>query len=127
MKANKCDRCGKYYEVYSSDIPKDFLNSEKNNKANGICFTYENRGEFINPRSKHIDLCPRCMDEMIKFLGKNELNEQFPISLEDPFKSGIVHKDFMEYMKRAADKYKETRKKNERSGNRSSKNDMQKH
>ena len=64
MLAKKCDRCGKYYELY-----KD------NYGHNGVALTSHDRFECLNPNYDKYDLCPECMEKVIEFL-KGEENGQ---------------------------------------------------
>lgn len=56
MDAKKCDRCGKYYDLYNTN----------NHKANGIKLASYNESGLYE-LIKSIDLCPECMEDAKKF------------------------------------------------------------
>lgn len=68
MNAKKCDRCGKFYDMYDYKLLKcEHGNTVSiwNIKANGY--------EEI---TKRFDLCKSCMTELEKFLGMNKETEK---------------------------------------------------
>ena len=73
MIAYKCDRCGKYYEEYKKDLynlPERFIDDglkRKGDYVDGIIICSNKNGQF-DGMSKHIDLCPECMEELMAFL-----------------------------------------------------------
>lgn len=73
MIAYKCDRCGKYYEEYKKDLydlPERFIDDglkRKGDYVDGIIICSNKNGQ-CDGMSKHIDLCPECMEELMAFL-----------------------------------------------------------
>ena len=66
MLAKKCDRCEKYYDFYKN-----------NNDYNGIALTSFDREGYLSPNCDKHDLCPECMEKLIKFLGgENNKHDQ---------------------------------------------------
>lgn len=68
MNAKKCDRCGKFYEIYDYK-----LNKVEHGNALAI-YNIKTSGyeEFI----KRFDLCKSCMLKLEKFLGMNKETEK---------------------------------------------------
>lgn len=58
-KAMKCDRCGDFYEHYRMGYMGKYIN--------GISLANTTKGEYINLCM--FDLCPKCCEELIKWLG----------------------------------------------------------
>lgn len=59
MDARKCDRCGKYYDLYNTD----------NDKPNTIKFVSLNeKRQYCEGAVKSFDLCPECMKAAKKFM-----------------------------------------------------------
>lgn len=81
MIAYKCDRCGKYYEEYKKDIydlPERFVDDRfkrKDDYVDGIIICSNKNGQ-CDGMSKHIDLCPECMEKLISFLDGTDINDQ---------------------------------------------------
>ena len=75
MIAYKCDRCGKYYEEYKKDLynlPERFIDDglkRKGDYVDGIIISSNKNGQ-CGGVSKHIDLCPECMEELMAFLDE---------------------------------------------------------
>lgn len=73
MIAYKCDRCGKYYEEYKKDLydlSERFIDDglkRKGDYVDGIIISSNKNGQ-CGGVSKHIDLCPECMEELMAFL-----------------------------------------------------------
>ena len=70
MDAKKCDRCGKFYEIYF------YLASQKEDHGN--CITVWNI--MPNGYENHIkkfDLCKSCMTKLETFLGMNKETEKY--------------------------------------------------
>ena len=73
MIAYKCDRCGKYYEEYKKDLydlPERHIDDglkRKGDYVDGIIICSNKNGQ-CGGMSKHIDLCPECMEELMDFL-----------------------------------------------------------
>ena len=88
MEARKCDRCRKYYDNYTKEIPEGFENSHeaKGNKINGVILygidNMEHRGMPIGS-SKYIDLCPECMDGLIRYIKGDKDGEPTDKSSKD--------------------------------------------
>ena len=61
--AKKCDRCGKLYEHYP--INKQ---AAKYKWSNGIKLVKMDSSGYISAESDPRDLCPECMDQIIKLL-----------------------------------------------------------
>ena len=60
----KCDRCGVYYDNYNSKHNRE--------NTNGIMFlNIDERGEYFG--HKAIDLCPKCMEAVRKFVEHKEV------------------------------------------------------
>lgn len=59
MIAKKCDRCGKYYEIYNVRHSAD--------KTNGVMFVnIDERGQYFSNTA--IDLCSECMEAIRNFV-----------------------------------------------------------
>ena len=88
MEARKCDRCGKYYDNYTKEMPEGFENNhgKKGDKINSVvlCGTdyIDCRGMPIGS-SKYIDLCPECMDGLIRYLKGDKDGEPTDKSSKD--------------------------------------------
>ena len=66
MNAKKCDRCGKYYDIYMYKIP------QKDNDRHGNKVTIFNNTVFNDHQVESFDLCNPCMTKLEKFLGMNK-------------------------------------------------------
>lgn len=80
MEAKRCDRCGRYYDPYEMKIPEEFRNESmpKEDRMNHIVL----QGTDIRKcsgmpigASKYIDLCPRCMEGLIRYIRGEDINE----------------------------------------------------
>ena len=80
MRACKCGRCGEYYYEYKKDIndlPErliDYGELRIGDYINGIVLNGYAANTGIRGMSKHIDLCPDCMEELISFLDGADIN-----------------------------------------------------
>ena len=61
--AKKCDRCGRFYDIYKPD-------------DNAVGFRFIDSAEY--PLRPVYDLCPDCMGELINWLTKPE--EKFDVA-----------------------------------------------
>ena len=61
-RANKCDRCGKYYDM------GDFGVSKSGSFVTGIAYSRMNNGFEIS-----IDLCKDCIDKLKRFIDGAEI------------------------------------------------------
>lgn len=74
MRACKCDRCGEYYDEYKKDIddlPEELINHNRKCRGdyiNGLVLEGYNVNTGIRGNSRHIDLCPEFMEELMAFL-----------------------------------------------------------
>lgn len=78
MNAKRCDRCGKYYDLYEMKIPEEFINESmpRQNMMNHIvlCGTDIKKCDGMSiGSSKYIDLCPRCMNGLIRYIGGEDV------------------------------------------------------
>ena len=84
MRACKCDRCGEYYDEYKKDIddlPEELINPNKKCRGdyiNGLVLEGYNGNTGIRGNSRHIDLCPDCMEKLISFLDGADINNLTP-------------------------------------------------
>lgn len=70
MIARKCDRCGKLYEFYIGSV--EFKNKTR---SNGIMFIdRDTDGKYF--RRKDIDLCFKCMQELVNWFKENTDHDQ---------------------------------------------------
>lgn len=60
-KAIKCDRCGDFYEHYCMGYI--------GNQINGIRIIKTNADYSYSWNIRTLDLCPKCCEELIKWLG----------------------------------------------------------
>lgn len=68
MEAKKCDRCGAFYSSYEREAKKTDSNKIKalfDGNRNGIRMS-----RYEGYCSQHIDLCPSCLEELLKWLDK---------------------------------------------------------
>lgn len=71
MNAKKCDRCGKYYDLYEMDIPERYKD-RMNGKMNFVALhgkDIERCDGMPTGSSRPIDLCPNCMDGLLGYLS----------------------------------------------------------
>ena len=71
MNAKKCDRCGKYYDLYEMDIPERYKD-RMNGKMNFVALhgkDIERCDGMPTGSSRPIDLCPDCMDGLLGYLS----------------------------------------------------------
>lgn len=71
MNAKKCDRCGKYYDLYEMDIPERYKD-RMNGKMNFVALhgkDIERCDGMPTGSSRPIDLCPDCMDGLLEYLS----------------------------------------------------------
>ena len=71
MNAKKCDRCGKYYDLYEMDIP-EIYKDRMNGKMNFVALhgkDIERCDGMPTGSSRPIDLCPDCMDGLLGYLS----------------------------------------------------------
>lgn len=76
MNAKKCDRCGKYYDLYEMDIP-EIYKDRMNGKMNFVALhgkDIERCDGMPTGSSRPIDLCPDCMEKLISFLDGADIN-----------------------------------------------------
>lgn len=67
--AKKCDRCGKFYESYHTDVNGYSANAIF--VAHETSITYKERDiRFV------LDLCPECMNSFTKWLNEKENNNE---------------------------------------------------
>lgn len=62
MLAKKCDRCGSFYEVYNTKNDENKINGIKTFNIN------PNNNTFYSHRP--YDLCPKCSEEFMNWLHK---------------------------------------------------------
>lgn len=67
MKALKCDRCNKFYDTYKGKKLND-----KGCHYNGMALARDNDYNYLS--RKEYELCPDCMEELIKFIKKETEN-----------------------------------------------------
>lgn len=60
MNAKKCDRCGKYYDIYTD---KEIFNSLRRFNLKSL--------DNCTPFKPYIDLCKECRDEFIEWMDCN--------------------------------------------------------
>lgn len=80
MNAKKCDRCGKYYDLYEMDIPERYKD-RMNGKMNFVALhgkDIERCDGMPTGSSRPIDLCPDCMEKLISFLDEADINNLTP-------------------------------------------------
>lgn len=86
MNAKKCDRCGKYYDLYEMDIPERYKD-RMNGKMNFVALhgkDIERCDGMPTGSSRPIDLCPDCMDGLLGYLsGVNAIRSGIPICIDD--------------------------------------------
>lgn len=63
----RCDRCGMEVDRFS-----------KNNYINVVCYDVDFRLNTNDQYESHLDLCPRCTNELDRFLGGTPLATGFP-------------------------------------------------
>lgn len=63
---NQCDRCGTIYKNYAA---RASINTLGTRLYNGFAFTKDN---FAYQNDSAIDLCPKCLDELIEWLNSEE-------------------------------------------------------
>ena len=84
MRAYKCDRCGEYYDEYkidTDDLPEtliDPIEKRRGDYVNGLMLQGCNSNMGIRGNSRHIDLCPECMEKLISFLDGADINNLTP-------------------------------------------------
>lgn len=69
MRAKKCDRCSKFYDVYVKTVTPNELSDDRK-LANGLSIT--NMDDRTTCKWKDFDLCPDCLQEFLKFIGWQE-------------------------------------------------------
>ena len=62
--AKKCDRCGKFFEPYVTDLSGYTVNGISAIRRFNSATSYDTRITF--------DLCPECMDGFVKWLNEPE-------------------------------------------------------
>ena len=62
MLAKKCDRCGKLYEQYSGKY------ENINGKVNSVALYFSNGHGYADQAARTFDLCPRCLEDAVKYL-----------------------------------------------------------
>lgn len=67
MNAKKCDRCKQYYMPYAG--------VSKNWYSNNLIFGEESSLTYEYVDNKRFELCPNCMDEIVRFIRKYEENK----------------------------------------------------
>ena len=71
MNAKKCDRCGVFYDSYGREV-----NETDSDKIKRLFEGYKDgvrmskSDGYISP---HIDLCPTCLEELIKWLDNQQV------------------------------------------------------
>lgn len=71
MNAKKCDRCGTFYDSYGREVNEtdsDKIKRLFQNNRDGIGLSKSDG--YISP---HIDLCPSCLEELIKWLDNQQV------------------------------------------------------
>ena len=85
MNAKKCDRCGKYYDLYEMDIPERYKD-RMNGKMNFVALhgkDIERCDGMPTGSSRPIDLCPDCMDGLLGYLsGRTPEEAIIPLNRE---------------------------------------------
>ena len=62
--AKKCDRCGQYYNHYPLGNEPGIYNAIRQARVDSV-------GTIVREGS-HLDLCPKCMDDLFHFLHNAE-------------------------------------------------------
>lgn len=101
MNAKKCDRCGKYYDLYEMDIPERYKD-KMNGKMNCVALhgkDIERCDGMPTGCSKPIDLCPDCMDGLLEYLNggspTNKKESVISLSIDMETLSEIIKQDLL--------------------------------
>ena len=71
MLAKKCDRCGKFYELYTEK------SKCRAKDVNGIAFVHIcTNGDYSGTKSDGYDLCPECLNAVIDFVNGGTKNAE---------------------------------------------------